>query len=61
MTYREEVKEIPADPWCINGLSLGQPFLKTVGTIQPNTDTVWIETGMNHSSQWAECLPAPYS
>lgn len=22
--------------------------------LQPNTDTIWMETGMNHSSQWAE-------
>lgn len=26
----------------------------TTVSIQPNTDTIWMETGMNRSSQWPE-------
>lgn len=29
-------------------------FMWTVVAKQPNTDTVWIETETDHSSQWAE-------
>ena len=45
---REEVGEIPSEAWCT-----GWGDRSTV-TVQLNTDTIWTETGMNHSYQGAE-------
>ena len=48
--HRKGVGEIPADAWHTGGSSSGNLPLGTVATIQPNTDTIWMETEMNYSS-----------
>ena len=48
VVYREGVGEIPSDAPCT-----GWGDRSTV-TLQLNTDTIWRETGMNHSYQGAE-------
>ena len=51
---REGIVEIAADAQYTEGSSRGNPPTWTALAIQPNTDTIWMETGTNHSSQWAE-------
>ena len=48
VVYREGVGEIPSD-----ARGTGWDDRSTV-TLQLNTDTIWRETGMNHSYQGAE-------
>lgn len=64
---REEMREITADVWCTDESSWGTLPTRTTVTIQPNTDTIWMEIA-NHSSQWAELIevwlvitPEPWS
>lgn len=54
VVYGEEVEEISHWYWCVEGSSWGNPSTRISVTIQLNTDTIWMETGINHSSQWAE-------
>ena len=51
---RKGMGEIPSDAWYTDESSQGNQLMWTAVTVQPNTDTIWMETGMNHSSQWAE-------
>ena len=51
---REGMGKIPADAWYTDGPSQGDKPTWTVVAILPNTDNLWMETGMNRSSQWAE-------
>lgn len=45
-TSREEIREIPSD-WS----SQGNLSTEIAVVIQPNTDTIWMDTEMNYSSQ----------
>lgn len=51
---REGAGKIPTDAWYTDGTSWGNLATRTVVTIQPNTDIMWMETGMKHSSWRAE-------
>lgn len=51
---REGAGKIPTSDWYTDRTSWGNLATRTVVTIQPNTDIMWMETGMKHSSQWAE-------
>lgn len=42
--------QIPALP----GVLISLVRATSPGGLQPNTDTIWIKTGMHPSSQWAE-------
>lgn len=52
--WREEMGEIPADAWYRDGSGQGNPPIGTGATIQPNTDTIWMEARRNLNSPWAE-------
>lgn len=52
MSCRERIGEIPTHSWYTDKSSWGNPPTWTAVTIQPNTDTIWMETGTNCSSQW---------
>lgn len=49
-TCGEGMKEIPADACYRGGSGPGSQATGTAVAIRPNTDTFWMETGMNHSS-----------
>ena len=48
------MEEIPTDAWYIDGDSGGNLATEIIVAIQPNTDTIWVETGTNHNSQNSE-------
>lgn len=52
MANSKGMKKIPIDAWCTDGSSWGNSPTWTTVAIQPNTDIIWMETGMNCSSQW---------
>lgn len=49
---REGVGEIPSDAWYTDGSSPGHLCTWSSITIQPQTETICMETGMNCSCQW---------
>lgn len=49
---RERTEKISTDAWHPDGSIPGNPLTCITVAIQPNTDTIWMETGMN--CQWAE-------
>lgn len=52
VSYREGIGEISTYAWHTDGsIWDNQPTWTTVAT-QPNADTISMETGTNHSSQW---------
>lgn len=48
---RDRMRKIPTDTWYTEGSSLrsSKPSSQPTVTIQPNTDTLWMEIGMNCS------------
>ena len=45
---------IPSDAWHTDGSSRGQPAVWTAVAVQRETETIWFDTGVEQSSQWAE-------
>ena len=52
--FREGQGPIPSDEWYADGSSRVQPAVWTAVAIQPETDTIWFDTGIGQISQWAE-------
>ena len=52
--FHEGWAPIPSDAWYSDGSNRGQPAVWTAVAIQPETDTIWFDTGAGWSSQWAE-------
>ena len=40
------------------GIQMDNPPTWTAVTLQPNTDTIWMEPGTNHSGRWADSAPS---
>lgn len=51
---REEQSPVPEDAWYTDGSSRGAAAVWTAIGVQPKTDTIWFDTGIGQSSQWAE-------
>ena len=52
--FQEGRVPIPSDTWYTDRSSRGQPAVWTAIAIQPETDTIWFDTGAGQNSQWAE-------
>lgn len=50
----EGTAPIPGDAWYMDGSSRGQPAQWRVVAFQTSTEIIWMDNGMEHSSQWAE-------
>ena len=61
LAYREAVEDIPL----MYGKETGLASASHPHRLQPNTDTIWVETGTNQGSYWAElrvvCLAGVHS
>ena len=56
---KEGIYPIPKDAWYIDGsISRENSSHWTAVVIQPQTDTIWFETGNSQSSHWAELRAA---
>lgn len=51
---REGVGEIPIEAHYTEGLLVPPSQPQNVVTIQPNTDTIWMERGTNYTNQQAQ-------
>ena len=49
-SFQEGQEPIPLDAWYTDGSSRGQPAVWMAVSIQPETDTIWFDTGMGQSS-----------
>ena len=49
-SFQEGQEPIPLDAWYTDGSSRGQPAVWMAVSIQPETDTIWFDTGMEQSS-----------
>ena len=52
--FQERQAPIPSDAWYTDGSSRKQTAVWTALAIQPETDTIWFDTGVEQSSPWAE-------
>ena len=48
--FHERQTPIPSDAWYTDGSRRGQPAVWTAVAIQPETDMIWVDTGMGQSS-----------
>ena len=53
-SFQEGQAPIPSDAWFTDGSSKGQPAVLTAIPVQPETETMWFDTGVEQSSPWAE-------
>ena len=52
--FQEGQAPIPSDGWYTDRASRGQPAVWTTLAVQPETQTIWFDTGVEQSNQWAE-------